>query len=715
MGDPQQDFHFKSSQYERPHCKWVCGRASEGAPCDVGPTRKGRCGIVTSCEPILNEDRYSCALPPLHGGPCKEGPLPNGQCCQTDTRCQPNRSLITRRRLIAIWASAVTFGFCLWIFGTEKPTEAISPGKLTFQHRSINNGCASCHTAAEGGLSHWIHGAFDSKTAMADSQKCLECHRELGEDALSAHGLGHTQLAKLSSKATLGDKRHQPFSLQVTHLSGLSSITASRKKLACATCHHEHRGEQFDLKAMSNTHCNNCHQKQFKDFSHGHPEFADFPYKRRTRIYFDHTRHMKSYFPEATANASSPNHGQKFDCKTCHEPDRKGNRILTRSFEATCKNCHERQIIDRDFPGVAFLQLPDINFEKLKKAKIPVGQWPQIGSQKRISVLPPFLKMLLKSDADYRAAMKELKDVDLRELSNPPDKLLKPMAQLAWSIKRLLHDVALNGDKELEKRLGPDAKYLLPFKPSIVASFVSAQQQWFPDLAAEMKKHHANMLDETSNVIVPATAINPEIATIQKGGGWYRRDDDLSIRYRPTGHADSFLKKWIEVTTRNWPAEKAENSLAKLSKTLMNPTASGGPGTNGPVASGRCILCHTVDRLPDRSFRVNWSISSPKTDDRPLTKFSHAPHIRPLGTQICTSCHQFENPPKRKEAGPFRSEFFIQKPKTNAWTLQTNCMKSRTSGFSAVTQVSCAQCHTPKAAGANCLQCHQYHSHGRDK
>ena len=71
--------------------------------------------------------------------------------------------------------------------------------------------------------------------------------------------------------------------------------------LACAACHTEHQGRDFDLKRMGDQQCQACHQAQFASFASGHPEFTGYPYVRRTRMQFDHVSHwQKQQTPKRT-------------------------------------------------------------------------------------------------------------------------------------------------------------------------------------------------------------------------------------------------------------------------------------------------------------------------------------------------------------------------------------------------------------------------------
>ena len=78
---------FDSRRYERPNKDWECGHARDGCPCRIGPSPSGECRATTECTPRLvlkpgeEKGTWVCTRPADWGGPCGDGPLPDGRCC----------------------------------------------------------------------------------------------------------------------------------------------------------------------------------------------------------------------------------------------------------------------------------------------------------------------------------------------------------------------------------------------------------------------------------------------------------------------------------------------------------------------------------------------------------------------------------------------------------------------------------------------------------
>ena len=48
-----------------------------------------------------------------------------------------------------------------------------------------------------------------------------------------------------------------------------------------------------------------------RELRHGHPEFANYPYRGRTPIFFDHASHLRQHFAEMKEKAPQT-------CQDCH-------------------------------------------------------------------------------------------------------------------------------------------------------------------------------------------------------------------------------------------------------------------------------------------------------------------------------------------------------------------------------------------------------------
>ena len=176
---------------------------------------------------------------------------------------------------------------------------------------------------------------------------------------------------------------------------------------------------------------------------------------------------------------------------------------------------------------------------------------------------------------------------------------------------------------------------------------------------------------------------------------WYPSESPRSVLYRPLGHADPFIKEWIDYTASLYFDNKAAQQLFDDLTGRRAPNAS----------PGRCIKCHAVDHeisLDKKSnLRVNWT--RPELPRR-FTKFNHSPHLKLLN---CISCHDYNTPPANNTGENYRYKDSFRALGTNG-NLGTDFLTFK-SNFRPLTQVDCAKCHTAKKAGNSCLICHNYH------
>ncbi|HUR45609.1 MAG TPA: hypothetical protein VMZ27_06965, partial [Candidatus Saccharimonadales bacterium] len=163
MSDQLPAPDFDSQNYQRPNQKWICGHSAEGQACRAGPDTSGRCGATSECSPVLEtkpgekKGRWRCTRP---GGPCENGPGPNGQCGRPVTRCSPLPTLRTRRGRVTMAVVIATAAFLLIVMGSPRlRTGFINPGMLSSPHTSeafvrLHSGtnhaeqnCSACHKA----------------------------------------------------------------------------------------------------------------------------------------------------------------------------------------------------------------------------------------------------------------------------------------------------------------------------------------------------------------------------------------------------------------------------------------------------------------------------------------------------------------------------------------------------------------------------------------
>jgi hypothetical protein len=166
-------------------------------------------------------------------------------------------------------------------------------------------------------------------------------------------------------------------------------------------------------------------------------------------------------------------------------------------------------------------------------------------------------------------------------------------------------------------------------------------------------------------------------------GGWYLQD--FALYYRPVGHADDFMRAWLDVLASSFggPAEAVSRPVfAALTE---------------DVAPGACAKCHSIDRWPTGRLQVNWTPTRTPGAPPGFTAFSHVVHFSLSGGDSCDRCHRLQRDPE------FRTQYASHDPGVFV------------SNFAAIEKSQCVTCHQPDAAGDSCVQCHRYHVDGVGK
>lgn len=175
----------------------------------------------------------------------------------------------------------------------------------------------------------------------------------------------------------------------------------------------------------------------------------------------------------------------------------------------------------------------------------------------------------------------------------------------------------------------------------------------------------------------PAAPALPAPAAPEKwarDGGWYATGSDYSLRYRPTGHGDPFLKAW-----QDYAASRASTPELRTDFASLGETSS-------------CLKCHSVDASPKGQIHVNWKSATTDPHEHKFTKFSHGTHFSLLSENGCQSCHKLNETATYKDA---------YKGNQNPAVFMSN--------FKKVSVNDCARCHTEQGAGNSCQLCHNYH------
>lgn len=654
MRDPREP--LTTDGYQRPQQAWQCGLADEGPPCPLGPTGSGHCPAMAACRPVREGERWHCNRSPLRGGPCADGPGHEGGC-PIVYRCTPVRSLRTRRgRFIVGVAVAAIGAACMALSGSWR-NELIAPGPISVHHAQLLNGenatlrCAQCHAAGEASIAEWWKRSTSaSGQGVTQPMLCVACHSETvdREFALAAHGVAIETLAGAGggdAPARLEDRLRDP-----------------RESIACSTCHREHQGLNHNLVAMSNDACQACHRQQYDRFAGDHPDFAGWPYQRRTRIAFDHASHQAKHYPSEK---------QPFTCAACHQPDATGERQLTSSYATTCAECHDKSIATSLADGVPLMALPTLDVDALSEAGHDMGPWPDDATGDFEGAAPMPAALLLAANPQLEDALIELgPSLDLYDVDPDDAQQLRAAAAVGGGYRALTDDLAERGQAAVSERLS-----MVLGREVAGSELVGLAGGLSPDVArAYRDRWFAKPQAADGGQGDRAAELGKVIA-----GGWVRDDLTFSLRYRPVGHADPWLRAWLDVLTE---AASGPNGarFEPLLRAAMKPTAP-----------GQCGSCHSVDRAADGRLAIQWRPFEPADEPRSFTRFSHGPHVMQRQTGDCASCHRISanGQTAASYAGDDPQEFVA--------------------GFEAMSKATCAACHTASAAGDSCMQCHTYH------
>ena len=187
---------------------------------------------------------------------------------------------------LAIVAPVIALVWIGWHF-LGRDQRVYSSGRLSEAHAVLEKQCAACHLQQVAGFS-----------AVAADAACLACH---------------------------DGPAHHP-----------EATASNAPKVACASCHAEHRG-RVSLAAATTRNCAECHAdlgatgpgthftKNIKSLADGHPEFAALRATANAapadpgKIKLNHALHMRSI----RRGPKGPN--VQLDCSDCHRPSQTSN------------------------------------------------------------------------------------------------------------------------------------------------------------------------------------------------------------------------------------------------------------------------------------------------------------------------------------------------------------------------------------------------------
>ena len=644
--DPDR-FKQDRSPYERPNFPYRCGRIGLWSkPCGRGPSSDGQCGGVAECRPFFDDGRWVCRRSTRSGGPCEEGPLPDGTCSHRHPPCKPMLSLRGYRGRLTFLAAALVIAlvsaFAYYGDGATA-LSSVNPGALSDGHQNFTGaeGCATCHKPHGGDAISWFQASWSPGTL---SKSCESCHAFNGP-ATTPHN---------EEYKTAGAER-------VTE---------------CTMCHTEHKGAHATITHLSDSQCSACHEKQFDSFSHGHPSFSkDYPSRRRTAIAFDHTNHLSKHFQDQRFAERAP----KDRCIGCHNVDAAARNVPVRPFEETCARCHESQIEKRE---LVMFALPEFEENPFDMAAVGEACGPTAEAREaagdRMAELAETLAALAGSGAGPDAAAELQREIEAlkgllgfgepgepeEEYESVSTETLPPTAVMMLGIE---------DGEDIEA-------YAEPVRDLIMGMIEGGHEPLIE--ALEGRGDPTTLLrdlpPELLRGVACAWALNVEYEAPAEAvsGGWFA--DGLSLRYRPSRHADPVAKAWL-----NLAAAGGEGVTEDVRDMLLS--RSEGPGA--------CTKCHSVSEtaLKSETLRVEWGFGA-QSSQRHLN-YSHGPHLNLLGPGAsCETCH------KLNETAEFAAAF----KHANPLDFESN--------FKSIENNTCTACHAEGKVRQECTLCHEYHN-----
>lgn len=509
--------------------KWVCGHAAMGKPCQVGPNGRGRCRATFECVPARNGDQWFCRRSPSEGGPCPHGPNGDGTCSRAIPPCRPVRSPRAKRRAVSTWTTMCTFGLLILALSYAGDAKFLMPGPLAQGHASIGE-CTACHSGIEQGGFGWLHALVSPPSERDQSEGCLSCHKHSAE-AFAPHGHPRDLLGMMTMLTRARTQNQSEPVVKQIRSALFPARKAFKDGIFCATCHKEHHGALVDLKELDSDRCHVCHEMQFASFEDGHPEFTVFPYRRRTRINFNHNSHFGEHFPKTRAK-QDPTQPVQEKCADCHVQTADGRHMDVKPFDEVCSACHLHQITGAErlssHQGISFLTLPGLDLETLEEKGASPGKWPSASG-----ALPsPMLAMLLATDSTRARLINMISKLDLLDLSEASARELRAVQWYAWETKALLHKLASEKPAEVFAALTrtgdgrPDTAAAAQLTAHIPRDVIAgAIREWLPNLGSEIAGH--TPIDPSVIAILNLSADPP--AKIVLAANETQSDNDLLV------------------------------------------------------------------------------------------------------------------------------------------------------------------------------------------
>ena len=553
------------------------------------------------------------------GRPCLHGPIGSscGQSNAAEERCYPARTLSGWTRIVSGIGILVAIAMLLIVVPSTSLQTTIAPGALSNPHAQLlnskgsesdphllmtinsENRCKACHPNSKDANpeSAKTPGHLIAAKVGAQSQLCMRCHQQTipnGFDG-SPHDLaGEPLLAMQSTSASSNRPRNAG---QVTE---------------CSQCHREHRGSGEDLQAITSERCQSCHSRQFQSFSHGHPEFLNYPQAKLRSIAFDHGRHKDLHFQKKDAT---------FDCRACHvntsETGAIGNVFRSVSYEQACTQCHDQPLRSAISEGLVVLQVPSLDRSKLKLAGFELGAWPESASQLMDGSLSPLLIELLRGRQDGVDILAKLPPSGkLRDVNLSDREQAKAVVKLAENVRVIFDQLASDGQPLLRNRLEQQLSELaiLSITPQklVSANTVGLNSAKMASVKFDAPRH--SMMSNWLNNV--SSGFSPDLVRTARER-WFRAQENLNPQSR-SPLADSVIRQPSGIVVSTRYQSQSDDLLASPSPPLK--------GTSGDsdLLGGDLLGSESLLTTPPEGGPIS---SQPHTKkDKPIKPWDHLPY-----------------------------------------------------------------------------------------
>ena len=418
------------------------------------------------------------------------------------------RSLRSRRTIFTLAVTAFTVGALLIIGTSPYKNDFLAPGPLCSSHAQILAGqgadrCAACHGASDKSLAGWLTDTLTGGRTIPVSQSdlCMKCHENKISPklALNPHSVEASDLKARTEKIERASSASSRPILQSLGSVMTRAHSGAHSEIACSACHREHHGAA-SLTAVTDQQCQSCHAQSFDSFEGNHPEFTNWPQQRRSKIAFDHSAHALKHFPDKST---------EFNCNQCHVDGSNGNVKLLASFEQSCAACHEQQVHQSGESGLAIFSLPSVDPDAIADQNLEIGSWPLAATGDFDGSVPPAMRLLLQADPEAKEVLDRWSQkfgstVDFADVDPETDTDVEQAVELVWAIKRLLYELATDGQIALRSRLGNALGSDVSLDQAMLLAsqldkgvFRNTVRRWLPDLQAEIADHEAESLSQS--------------------------------------------------------------------------------------------------------------------------------------------------------------------------------------------------------------------------